>query len=603
MSNLRNTLIFDLETDGLLNKVTKIHCMAYKFLGDDEVSLTTDYDEILAVLNLADVLVAHNAQGFDIPVIEKILKWRPYDEQEVHDTVIMSRVCHSDLHHEDEVAFPWWPKKRKGSHSLAAWGHRLGEYKDDYNGGWETYSDEMGSYCIQDVVVLSELYDRFLGDIYDDHGQQRLWVTLEHEFAQAIDSIMKRGVRIDTDAAVSLAAELTQEVEDMRGKMIAAIPGRSEEMKTPEYYTHRETGERYRIKADCPPKERKNLLKGPMKVKTIPFNPTSRPQVAKFLREQGWKPKEFTDAGHDKVSYEILEELDLPFSKDFAKLFRLVKLQGLVQGGDHALLRVEKGGRIYGRIGHNHTISGRCNHSSPNLGNPDKDPRVRALFIPRPGGVMMGWDASGLELRKFAHYLRDDAYTEQVESGDIHTYNQSLAGLVTRDQAKTFIYALIYGGGPEKLGAIVDNRLTPAAKKARGLKLRARFMERLPRYRQMVNSIKLVLKTRGFMRGLDGRPLRPRSAHSAVNLLLQSAGAVVMKMVTVNMWRHIRDRDDIHMVLHVHDEMQFDCASVEVAEAMGEHLNQLIQEVGHELDLRCKLAGEYRTGQNWSETH
>jgi DNA polymerase I-like protein with 3'-5' exonuclease and polymerase domains len=69
--------------------------------------------------------------------------------------------------------------------------------------------------------------------------------------------------------------------------------------------------------------------------------------------------------------------------------------------------------------------------------------------------VLVGCDASSLELRCLAHYMRDDDYTKEVVEGDIHTANQKAAGLETRDQAKTFIYAFIYGAGAAKIGSIV----------------------------------------------------------------------------------------------------------------------------------------------------
>jgi DNA polymerase I-like protein with 3'-5' exonuclease and polymerase domains len=67
---------------------------------------------------------------------------------------------------------------------------------------------------------------------------------------------------------------------------------------------------------------------------------------------------------------------------------------------------------------------------------------LRDLFIASDGKMVLGCDGAGLELRMLAHFMNDSDYIDTVLNGDIHSYNQELAGLPTRDMAKTFIYAL-----------------------------------------------------------------------------------------------------------------------------------------------------------------
>ena len=121
-----------------------------------------------------------------------------------------------------------------------------------------------------------------------------------------------------------------------------------------------------------------------------------------------------------------------------------------------------------------------------------------------------------------AHYLNDEGYTNEILNGDIHTANQNLAGLESRDQAKTFIYALLYGAGDAKLGSVVGRG------RAHGKGLRQRFFDGLPSFKKLTDRVQREAKS-GFVKALDGRKLTVRSEHAALNTLLQGAGAIVMK--------------------------------------------------------------------------
>ena len=126
---------------------------------------------------------------------------------------------------------------------------------------------------------------------------------------------------------------------------------------------------------------------------------------------------------------------------------------------------------------------------------------------------LVGTDASGLELRCLAHYLNDVSYTDEILNGDIHTKNMELAGIKNRDQAKTFIYAFLYGAGAEKIGKIVG------AGKEQGNLLINRFLSNLPSLKRLRGQVENAGK-RGRIRAIDGRYLKVRSPHSALNTLL-----------------------------------------------------------------------------------
>jgi DNA polymerase I-like protein with 3'-5' exonuclease and polymerase domains len=240
-------------------------------------------------------------------------------------------------------------------------------------------------------------------------------------------------------------------------------------------------------------------------------------------------------------------------------------------------------------------------HSKPNLaqvprvGNPFGK-ECRECWTVEDGNVLVGIDASGLELRMLAHYMRDEEYTNEILSGDIHTKNMKAAGLTNRDQAKTFIYAFLYGAGPAKIGAIVGGG------EREGKKLIDSFLANTPALKTLRQKVDRLAK-RGWLPSLDGRRLMVRSAHAALNVLLQGAGAVVMKQALVLLHSKLnRVIMDASFVANVHDEWQIE-TNEKLAESVGQAGVQAIQEAGLTLGLRCPLDGEYKIGTNWATTH
>jgi len=258
-------------------------------------------------------------------------------------------------------------------------------------------------------------------------------------------------------------------------------------------------------------------------------------------------------------------------------------------------------GRIHGRVNSCGAVTGRMTHSKPNLAQVPAvyspyGKECRELWTVPKGYKLVGCDASGLELRMLAHYMDDKDYTQEILDGDIHTANQKAAGLDTRDSAKTFIYAFLYGAGDAKIGSIVGGN------GATGKKLKAEFLANTPALRELRERIDKS-SSKGWLRGLDGRRLHIRSAHSALNVLLQSAGAIVMKQALLLLEKYaIIYSINYKFVLNVHDEFQ-----VEVKESQADQFGRLavdcIKRAGSDFNLNCPLDGEYKVGSNWAETH
>jgi DNA polymerase I-like protein with 3'-5' exonuclease and polymerase domains len=341
-----------------------------------------------------------------------------------------------------------------------------------------------------------------------------------------------------------------------------------------------------------------------LKDSVVTFNPGSRQQIGEKLKELGWKPKDFTPTGHPIVDEAVLEKLNIPEAKIIAEYLMLNKRISQIESWMEA---VGKDGRVHGKVITNGAVTGRMTHSSPNMAQiPNAGsiygPECRECWTVEDGNVLVGCDASGLELRMLAHYMKDNEYVKTVVEGsskdgtDVHTKNQKAAGLQTRDQAKTFIYAFLYGAGSAKIGSIVGGKAKD------GERLIASFLKGTPSLQRLRDTVSKYAG-KGFVPGLDGRKIWVRSEHAALNSLLQGAGAIVMKKALVifdnkrkaNKW-------PVKYVANVHDEAQLECPK-DIAEDVGKAFKEAIIEAGEYFKLRCPLDGEYKIGSNWRQTH
>jgi len=514
-------------------------------------------EELQQYLSEATEIVTHNGIFFDFPVLKKV--WGiQVKKSQVVDTLVLSRLYNPSL--ED-------------GHSLAAWGNRLGFPKGDFKDFDGGLTDEMLQYCIQDTKVTAELYKHLTKEM--ENGYSKESIDLEHQVAIIIAEQERNGFKLNQASALSLLAELKTKLDIIQVAMQDLFPPRVESGRT-----HKTSGK-------------------PLKDIVEPFNPGSRQQIAERLQEKGWKPKKRTEKGSVIVDEEVLASLDYPEAKALAEYMMLQKRIAQITSWLDA---VGKDGRVHGRVITNGAVTGRMTHMSPNMaqvpnsGSPYGH-ECRDLWTVEKGYKLVGIDASGLELRMLAHYMNDDVYTHEVVSGDIHTANQIAAGLQTRNQAKTFIYAFLYGAGSAKIGSIVGG----SAKE--GQKLIDSFLQNTPKLKRLREKVARIYAKEGWLQGLDGRKLLVRAEHSALNTLLQGAGAIVMKQAVVILHNKLRkSKIDFKMVANVHDEWQ-----IEVEEQRAEEAGMLgkeaIKEAGIMLNMRCPLDGEYKVGNSWKETH
>ena len=583
-------LVFDIETNGFLESVTTIHCLVIKDTETGEVRKYTQHSEPVAE-NVADglhyliehqekTLVGHNVIKYDIPVIKKLYAWFSPKEECVCDTLVLSRLIFSDLRDKDgaHIEQGLLPSKLCGSHSLKAWGFRLGVLKGDFGGeqdSWDTFTPEMLEYCAQDVEVTHTFYDKLMGLEYSKDA-----IELEHRVAWICSKMEQNGWAFDVQKASELyailAAKRAEILKDMQETFEPLVYERYSE----------KTGKR-------------------LKDKVVEFNPASRQQIAERLTTKyGWKPKDFTPAGQPKVDEEILSRLEYPEAKKLAEYFLIEKRIGQVAEGEQGWLKLERNGIIHGSINTNGACTGRATHQRPNVA---QVPSVRALwgkecrsfFTVRPGLQMVGSDLSGLELRCLGHFLSrwdDGAYVQELLNGDIHTATQKAAGLETRDQAKTLAYATLYGAGFAKIGSIVGGSA------ADGKAILDRWMKAMPALKQLKEAVSKASK-RGYLIGLDGRRLSIRSEHAALNTLLQSAGALISKQWLVEQRKELESRGiDYKLLGWVHDEVIIE-THPELSEEVGIICVDSAAKAGEFFDFRCPIGAEYKIGMSWADVH
>jgi len=612
------TTIFDIETDGLYDEATKIHCISIKV--DDaptEVYAALPLDGVagtieqgLALLSKADLLVGHNIINFDIPVILKLYPQWTYNGR--RDTLILSRLVYPNISLTDANR-KTIPPKLKGSHSLKAWGYRLRKYKGEIESQWHTLTTEMVEYCRQDNEVTHALYEKLLKA---NTPAEAIW--LEQEFAKIMHRQERYGVWFDLAKAKQLHVDLLVEVEEAEQELFKVFtPLKQWTRKEYPLKPYKQDGSKSQVLLNqellgC----HRNKKDEWGYYKEIYFNPSSRQHIALWLKSvYGWKPTEHTETGQPVINESVLEKLDFPEGKILAHYFNVTKMVGQLAEGKNAWLKMVKGDqRIHGRVNALGAVSRRCTHSNPNMAQVPssrayKGHEARELFGVPKGKKLVGCDADGLELRTLSHFMaRFDSglYSKAVDEGkkedgtDIHTLNQKSAGLPTRDAAKTFIYAFLYGAGDGKIGEIVGGSAED------GKKLKEKFFKKLPAIRSLVELVARVYKDTGMLRALDGNPYHIRSAHSALNTLLQGAGALVMKYYVIFLDRSLSARFtagiNYEFVLNVHDEVQIECDE-EIADEVAKLAEEAFDDVTKYLKFRIPLRGTASIGNTWAETH
>lgn len=541
------TAVLDIETT---LDWKKIH-LAGVYLPNSGKSIACfNVTQLKEALTGVSTLIGHNLIGFDLPRLEEI--WDFVWTGDVRDTLVLGRLLDPSI---------------DGGHSLRQWAIRTGrELKQDF--ATEKFDGEltqdMIEYCLTDCRATWNVHSHITQRL-KKHGFSSLSQDLEHGVAHIVSQQVLNGFAFDFDMACRIHCEHEQRMQEITDELQATFPPIVEERWS------EKTGKQ-------------------LKPKVTVFNPGSRQQVAERLEGKGAVWKSFTETGKAKVDETTLAELEIPEAQLVLEYLTLSKRLGMLK----SWLDAVNGSRIHGYVNSCGAVTGRMTHSKPNMAQIPSESTYRECFTVEEGNVLVGADASGLELRCLAHYMKDEGYIKELLDGDVHSATQTAAQLATRADAKRFTYALLYGAGDAKLGAILGGTARD------GKRARDSYLRNMPAFGRLVRKVE-SLASEGSLPGIDGRRVWIRHQHAALNTLLQSCGAIVMKQALVIAYNKLCNVPH-KFVANVHDEFQVE-TTPEHADLVGRTLVQSIIEAGEQLNLRCPLDGEYKVGKTWAETH
>lgn len=586
-----------------------------------------------------DKYIAHNGVSFDIPVLQQMLGLKCTPAQ-VIDTLVISKILNPDRGRDGRDSY-------RGSrpHSLEAWGERLGFPKGEFEFDWQDFMQhyDIGlQYCRTDVDVLRRLYFRLLQEIKQT-GISRKAVRLEHRIQQLITEQSRNGFAVDYDRIDTLYREVAGKAKDYQARITANFKPmaklyREVTPKRKKDGTFSSVGLKGKLGDDW------TLVDGPISIiEWIPFDLNSPRQVVERLNKCGWRPvdrtkghiqaiKDFKAGRIDaermkhfetygwKVNERNLETLpnDAPEeAHDIVNYMLCESRRSLIE--TQWFPHIKEDGRIHGYVDPLGAGTHRMTHRNPNSANiPSVIKKKQADgeevplwgFEGRYGADcrscftvgdkenyrLVGCDASSLEIRMLAHYMNNPEYTHEVVNGDIHSVNQKALGLPTRAMAKTFLYGYLYGAGGAKLGEIVGGGYKE------GQALKDRFLSSIPGLQEMISGVQRDAE-RGYVRGLDGRIIYVRSAHAALNTLLQSAGAISCKWWLHFIMRGVKKYNlDVRLVCNCHDEIQAEVHKDHV-ELYSKIVKIAMKKVEKELEVRCPLDCDVQVGLTWFDTH
>ena len=616
-------VIFDSESDGLLYEATKFWCFSTvtidgeaKHFGPDEI------EDALAYLASAEVIVAHNLFGHDLPLIQKL--YPDFVPPKCEDTLILSRMFTPD---------------RPNGHSIQAWGPRVGLDKPDHT-DWTQYSDAMKVRCDIDA----EINKRMLRPIQFEMGKEN-WddaVRLEYDMQILQTQQELLGFPFDEEKARHVYTTMSIRQQNIMAELTPQLPA---QMKPGTTYKapFTKAGKLNHHVAKWVQPELHDSIMGPFSgVRIDDFNLNSPQQVSALLLDNGWEPTEFNYVKRKGGGYELNKDgsykISTPkISEDLScldsvtgEIGRLIVDARVLRSRMGEISRTNKDGsqkgwlhlirddgRVSGRAIPMGTPTSRYTHAGiVNVPRPSTEygEELRSLFVAEEGKAIVGTDASGLEARVAGHFTAaydGGAFAKELMEGDIHSKNAAaFSSAVNRDidrtHAKNVYYGIIYGATARKLASMLG---VPYEE---GEVVFDSFWAENPALAAASQAAQSQAKSKGYILGLDGRRIPCRSTHSALNYQFQSAGALIMKDAFRKVF--LEQVPDPMMYWHDDPAIRWRCLLTQHDEAQASMLYEDVddhiavwQEAGEEVTdhfaINIPIEFESKVGTNWCETH
>jgi len=611
-------LVFDIEADNLLPKISKFHCA-----GAIDVETGTEYwfrphqlNEFLELLDKADIIVAHNAMGYDIPALTKLTGWQP--KATVHCTKVMSQVLNY---------------RRFGfGHSLKAWGQFFKDYKGDYNGGFEEFNEAMFKYMQQDVRLGVKVYKYLLKELsaYSKKYGKDIGKAIRSEIT--MDGIMseqcENGWKFNKEEAEQLRDTIDKRMQEITDFINPKLSGKASVVDPDTQKDHEPTtGKRYAIPKKATFTKTGKLTSHVQRWFGLPVDTTvdtcpiwgdycridfsagdigNTDTVKSFLGKLGWIPDEWNykrlpNGEFIKVSAKLTDSSLEPLGdvgKALQEYYTLRSRKSILEGWfDY----VDNNSRLHGDVFNIGTPTFRQTHKIiANLpsGKATLGKEFRSLFIADDGYKLVSADSAACQLRLLAHYMGDPEFTKTVLEGDIHQMNADIIGC-TRNEAKRFIFAYLYGAGAQKLSGYINQSVNETKKSI------AKYKKALPKLALLIDRCNKAIEEKGFIVGLDSRPivLERDQRHKALNYLIQGAEAVVMKY-TVNMIHEefAKSKINSRILLFYHDEVTY-----EVKDGQEEKARDIIikcfEEAPKQVGVNIMTCGDCKIGDDYYAVH
>lgn len=620
-------IILDLETNGLLDTLTKIHCAVLYDTETEQFTIFTpdNIHKLCEFLNTCDNLSCHNGIGFDLKVLKKLYDYE-YDG-EYRDTLLMSRILWPDLENAKYIDEKGKERSVKNPHSVESWGVRFGIKKPEHE-DWSVFTPEMLHRCKEDVKIQAKLWEHIQKHVdtlnmNDKRVDLERVFRLEHKVWQIIERQADYGWAFNLELAYKYIDELVCKIKEIDNVLLPSLPirvVRPTEVVT-KMYTN--TGQ---ITANARKWIEQNKLKGDAcgdfsKVQFEMMNLNSDTQVKDYLLSNGWTPKEWNvkKDKHNKPirvnnklvrtspkmpkTAEEWDEVANTIDNNNIKLLaernkashRLSQIQGFIENTrqDHRIeAQANTCSTNTARMTHRIVVNVPKAKESVYYGK-----QMRSLFVASKGKVLVGADASALEARIEAHYIYpfDKASALELIEGDIHTRNMEIFKC-DRDRAKNGKYAIGYGCAAPKLATTIGCSVKQAEIILEG------YWQGNPGLKKLKTLLEQAYDKYGYILSIDKRPLSVRYKHALINTLFQSAGSIAMKIALCILHTRLKSEWQAEYLGNFHDEIQMECLP-KYSEELGRTMVQSIRDAGKYLKLNVELDGEYKVGKSWDLTH